>query len=75
MNISACLACAAGYYCENESIAVIDIYACAPGYYCPEGTYSPIPCPAGTYRYAVIDCRLDSDTASASTFSPRPELT
>ena len=54
MNISACLACAAGYYCENESIAVIDIYACAPGYYCPEGTYSPIPCPAGTDRYAVI---------------------
>ena len=50
MNISACLACAAGYFCEDTGIAVIATYACAPGYYCPEGTSAPIPCPAGTYR-------------------------
>ncbi|XP_071497013.1 uncharacterized protein [Diadema antillarum] len=46
--------CSAGFYClvSSEEVAPVgksygDV--CTPGHYCPNGTYAPIPCPAGTF--------------------------
>jgi len=50
--------CAAGYFCktgassrypEKDITRASDFGPCEPGYYCPEGTQTPIPCPAGTF--------------------------
>ncbi len=46
--------CTGGFFCSGGSIAQSPIAqsygdVCPEGNYCPEGTGTPIPCPAGTY--------------------------
>lgn len=45
-----CLPCPAGYFCNEEGMAMYQINPCPPGFYCTEATWSPVPCPEGTYR-------------------------
>ena len=63
MNLTDCYPCPAGYFCNTEAMADYEHNPCAPGFYCPEATYSPIPCPPGTYRAEegagnYTDCHL-----------------
>ena len=46
-NASTCLACPAGFYCEDQ--ATVNYTMCPPGSYCREGSYTPTPCPKGTF--------------------------
>ena len=50
--------CSAGYYCNTTSIEP-DQYICPAGHYCPEGTGTPIACPAGTYLGTEMNSGLD----------------
>jgi hypothetical protein len=45
-----CLPCPPGYFCNEEGMAMYQVNPCPPGYYCTQATYSPVPCPEGTYR-------------------------
>ncbi|XP_013391352.1 uncharacterized protein LOC106159584 [Lingula anatina] len=45
-----CLPCPAGYWCHSYGMPDHTVSPCPPGYFCPEATWTPIPCPAGTYR-------------------------
>ncbi|KAH8067766.1 calcium ion binding protein [Aureococcus anophagefferens] len=42
-----CDACNASYYCSGGGSTVTA--TCTAGHYCPEGTGTPVECPAGTY--------------------------
>ncbi|CAH1789583.1 unnamed protein product [Owenia fusiformis] len=50
MNLTDCLPCPAGYFCDWEAMANYSISPCPPGWYCTEATDAPDPCPPGTYR-------------------------
>ena len=46
-----CDPCSQGKYCPGHNQTTGEyIFDCPPGYYCPEGTFAPIPCPAGTFN-------------------------
>ena len=49
-NLTQCLQCTQGYYCDSPNI-VEPAGLCSPGYYCPLGSISPTEylCPNGTY--------------------------
>ena len=49
-DISWCLPCPGGYYCDEEGIANYTTKPCPLGFYCVNGTTAPEPCPPGTYR-------------------------
>lgn len=49
-SLSSCKNCPAGTACDVVGIADYNAKMCPPGYYCPLGTYSPLPCAAGTFR-------------------------
>jgi len=67
-NLPICHPCTPGYVClggTNTSTPIHEVYdrgyRCLIGHYCPEGSYEPIPCPAGTYASeeggaALEDC-------------------
>ena len=54
--VTPCLYCPAGAYCYDEGIFDPTMYPCPVGHYCEAttestiGSYSPTPCPAGSYR-------------------------
>lgn len=54
MNLTDCKPCPAGYFCHQEGMADYRISPCPPGYYCYQSASSPIPCPAGTFRYRCL---------------------
>ncbi|XP_053729819.1 SCO-spondin isoform X1 [Synchiropus splendidus] len=41
--------CVAGFYCPGGDSSATGSDVCPPAHYCPEGTLSPIPCPAGSF--------------------------
>ena len=53
MNLTWCLPCPAGYWCNREGMSTYLESPCPPGSYCSEAVDSPIECPPGTYRYAT----------------------
>ena len=67
-----CLACPAGYYCNERGLGDIifakDLsanYLCPLGYFCPSGiNFQPVPCPEGTYLDAKY-LREESETGLA----------
>ena len=57
-DVSSCLTCEAGYYCDEGSRAMS---TCPAGSYCPEGlSNNPRPCPAGTFS-EDIGLKLETD--------------
>ena len=55
-DVSQCLECGVGYYCNVTGIPDKEFYSCLPGLYCPGGFDSsgnlvePVNCSEGTYR-------------------------
>lgn len=49
-NVTACLPCPAGFFCDDEGIADISLWSCPPGFFCPEQTSQPVQCLAGSFR-------------------------
>ncbi|CAM9191532.1 unnamed protein product, partial [Ectocarpus fasciculatus] len=61
-NNTACIACPAGYYCDDTGLSNFVHLPCPIAHYCTSGTSSPSPCPAGTFRdevggASISDCR------------------
>lgn len=50
--------CSAGYYC-NESSTVPNQYHCPMGHFCPQGTGTPVSCPAGTFSNTTRNTKQD----------------
>ena len=42
--------CPGGYVCTGSDAAVNDSMRCSKGHYCPNGTHTPLRCPAGEYQ-------------------------
>lgn len=65
-NITTCIACGAGYYCNETAIhtltalctagfycpagVTVPTLPCTAGHYCPTGSHEPVACPAGSYQ-------------------------
>ncbi|XP_075765836.1 uncharacterized protein LOC106731521 [Pelodiscus sinensis] len=58
---AACLPCAAGYYCPENTTSYY-AYPCPPGFYCPKATRfaTEFPCPRGYYNPDPMTQSLDS---------------
>eukprot|EP00466_Bigelowiella_natans_P015235 jgi/Bigna1/85198/estExt_fgenesh1_pg.C_20409 len=52
-NISACLPCKAGYWCNQTALSDYSQYPCPAGHFCPEATTYPLACPPGSFRDAT----------------------
>ena len=49
-NITTCLSCEPGYFCDIIGLVVYEHNPCPLGHYCEEGTIVPVPCPTGTHK-------------------------
>ena len=49
-NLSSCISCPEGYWCDEEGMAAFNGSSCPTKFYCPEGTDHLVECPGGTYN-------------------------
>ena len=49
-SVNDCLPCPAGYWCNSTGISSLSSHKCPVGNFCYNGTVTPVPCPASTYR-------------------------
>ncbi|CAJ1065477.1 uncharacterized protein si:dkey-103g5.4 isoform X1 [Xyrichtys novacula] len=62
-------------YGNNMSQHFQEGQSCRPGFYCPLGSFSPIPCPKGTYRPSAGAASVDSCLkCPPEHYCPRPGL-
>ena len=62
------LQCRQGYYCPGQtrdgaSVDASAVYLCPLGHYCPTGSWSPLPCPPGTYAGSMGQTACTACTA------------